>query len=99
VKLLKGRTFSEIRQSARFDRQQALRQQKGLGAMMLSGEFFIGLGMMCVIEGLLFLGFPAGVRRMMAVVIASPDQAMRTSGMISAVFGLVVIWIVRQLSG
>jgi len=67
--------------------------------MTLSGEFFIGLGMMCVIEGLLFLAIPGGVRRMMEVVIASPDQAVRTSGMISAVVGLVVIWIVRQLSG
>ena len=66
--------------------------------MTLSGEFFVGLGMMCVIEGLLFIASPRFVRRMMEIVIVSPDEAMRTSGMISAVFGLILIWIVHQLS-
>jgi len=67
--------------------------------MMLSRDFFVGLGMMCVIEGLLFIASPGFIRRMMGIVIVSPDETVRTSGIISAVFGLILIWIVHKLSG
>jgi len=38
------------------------------------GDFFAAIGLAFVIEGLMFLAFPDRVRRMMAVVAASPPS-------------------------
>ena len=59
------------------------------------GDFITAIGLAFVIEGLAFLAFPEGVRRMMASVATSPNQQMRIAGVISAVLGLVVVWLVR----
>lgn len=59
------------------------------------GDLITAIGLAFVIEGLAFLAFPDGVRRMMTVVAASPNQQMRVAGVISAVLGLIVVWIAR----
>jgi|tagenome__1003787_1003787.scaffolds.fasta_scaffold12190947_1 uncharacterized protein len=59
------------------------------------GDFFAAIGLAFVIEGLMFLAFPDRVRRMMAVVAASPAQQMRVAGVISAVIGLLIVWVAR----
>ena len=59
------------------------------------GDFITAIGLAFVIEGLMFLAFPEGVRRMMTVVAASPTQQMRIAGVISAVLGLAVVWFIR----
>jgi len=51
---------------------------------------------MFVIEGLVLAGFPNWTRTAMASVIDAPDQLLRTVGLISAVIGTVVIWVVRH---
>jgi uncharacterized protein len=59
------------------------------------GDFVAAIGLAFVIEGLMFLAFPDRVRRMMAVVAASPGQQMRVAGLISAVIGLGLVWLAR----
>lgn len=59
------------------------------------GDFVTALGLAFAVEGLLFLAFPDGVRRLMASVAASPSPQLRVSGLISAALGLVLIWFVR----
>jgi uncharacterized protein len=59
------------------------------------GDLVTAIGLAFVIEGLAFLAFPEGVRRMMTVVAASPTQQMRVAGVISAILGLAVVWLVR----
>jgi uncharacterized protein YjeT (DUF2065 family) len=59
-------------------------------------DFLVGLGVMFVIEGLVLAGFPNWTRTAMASVIDAPDQLLRTVGLISAVIGTVVIWLVRH---
>jgi uncharacterized protein YjeT (DUF2065 family) len=58
-------------------------------------EFAVALGLVFVIEGLLFAAFPAQTRRAVAAVLETPDQALRLIGLLSAMFGLAVIWFMR----
>ena len=50
---------------------------------------------MFVIEGLVFAAFPAQTRRAVAAVLETSDQILRVVGLLSAVFGLAVIWFIR----
>lgn len=59
-------------------------------------DFFIGLGILFVFEGILFLAFPGWMRRAMKSALASPDNVLRLAGIISAVGGLILIWAMRH---
>jgi hypothetical protein len=58
-------------------------------------EFIVAIGLVLVIEGLLFAGFPTAVKRLAASAIESPEASLRLAGIASAVIGLAVIWLVR----
>jgi uncharacterized protein len=58
-------------------------------------EFAVALGLVFVIEGLVFAAFPAQTRRAVAAVVETPDQALRLIGLLSALFGIAAIWFVR----
>jgi hypothetical protein len=58
-------------------------------------DFLAALGLVFVIEGLLFAAFPGATKRAVAAVMATPDPALRVVGLVSATFGLAVIWLVR----
>jgi uncharacterized protein YjeT (DUF2065 family) len=58
-------------------------------------DLVIALGLVFVIEGLVFAAFPTHTRRALAAVLDTPDQALRLIGLLSAVFGLAVIWLMR----
>jgi uncharacterized protein YjeT (DUF2065 family) len=59
-------------------------------------DFLIGIGVLFVIEGILFAAAPGWMRRAMESVVATPDNVLRLTGIGSAVIGLIVIWIVRR---
>jgi len=59
------------------------------------GDFVTAIGLAFVIEGLAFMAFPEPVRRMMSSVASSPAQQLRIAGVISALIGLLVLWLVR----
>ena len=58
-------------------------------------QFLEALGLVLVIEGLVFAAFPAQTRRAVAAVLETSDQILRVVGLLSAVFGLAVIWFIR----
>jgi uncharacterized protein YjeT (DUF2065 family) len=58
-------------------------------------DFLAALGLVFVIEGLVFAAFPEATRRAVAVVAQTPDQGLRVVGLFSAVLGLVILWLVR----
>lgn len=60
------------------------------------GDFLIGLGVLLVIEGLLFASSPTWMRKAMKSALATPDTVLRAVGIGSAVLGLIVIWVVRR---
>jgi uncharacterized protein len=59
-------------------------------------DFLIGIGILFVIEGLLFAASPAWMRQAMKSAIATPDNVLRAVGIGSAVVGLILIWLVRR---
>lgn len=59
-------------------------------------DFLIGIGILFVIEGLLFAAMPNWMRQAMKSAIVTPDNVLRAVGIGSAVVGLVVIWLVRR---
>ncbi len=58
-------------------------------------DFIVALGLVFVIEGLIFSAFPSTAKRAMAAVLESPDGPLRARGIVSAVVGIALIWLVR----
>jgi uncharacterized protein YjeT (DUF2065 family) len=58
-------------------------------------DFLVALGLVFVLEGLVFAGFPAAAKRAMASVVETPEATLRVIGVVSAVFGVLVVWFVR----
>ena len=58
-------------------------------------DFLAALGLVFVIEGLVFAAFPAQGKRAMASVMETPEGSLRLIGLGSAVVGLIVVWLVR----
>jgi len=58
-------------------------------------DLLVGMGLLLVIEGILFAGVPGFMRRAMESVSHTPDQHLRIVGLGSAVVGLIVIWLIR----
>ena len=58
-------------------------------------DFLVALGLVFAIEGLVFAAFPATVKRAMTHVMETPDAPLRVVGIVSAVLGVALIWLVR----
>ncbi len=59
-------------------------------------DFLAALGLVFVIEGLIFAAFPEAAKRAMASVLETPDISLRVVGIGSAIVGLVLVWLVRS---
>jgi uncharacterized protein YjeT (DUF2065 family) len=58
-------------------------------------ELLMALGLVFVIEGLLYALVPARLRAMMAAMQNLTDDQLRIGGMIALGIGVVVVWLVR----
>ena len=58
-------------------------------------DFVVALGLVFVIEGLLFAAFPGMTKRAIAHVLETPESLLRTVGIVSAAIGLALIWLMR----
>jgi len=58
-------------------------------------DFLAALGLVFVIEGLVFAAFPEHAKRSMAAVMQTPDSTLRLIGIGSALLGLILVWLVR----
>jgi uncharacterized protein YjeT (DUF2065 family) len=58
-------------------------------------QFIVAIGLVLVIEGLIFAAFPAAAKRLAASALESPESTLRVAGIASAVLGLMLIWLVR----
>jgi uncharacterized protein len=59
-------------------------------------DLIAALGLALVVEGILFAAFPDGMRKAMYEAAHSPSDRMRIVGIVSAIAGLGIIWLVRQ---
>jgi uncharacterized protein len=59
-------------------------------------DFLIGVGILFVLEGVMFAAVPVWLKRAMKSALAAPDSVLRAAGIGSAVAGLILIWVVRR---
>jgi uncharacterized protein YjeT (DUF2065 family) len=59
-------------------------------------DLFTALGLVLVIEGALYALFPEGMQRMMKQVMEVSPAMLRGLGLAGAVFGFVVVWLIRR---
>ncbi len=58
-------------------------------------DFIVALGLVFVIEGLIFAASPGAAKRAMAHVLDTPDGPLRIVGVASAIIGVILVWFVR----
>jgi len=58
-------------------------------------DFIVALGLVFVIEGLIFAVSPAAAKRAMAHVMETADGPLRLIGIVSAVLGVILVWLIR----
>jgi uncharacterized protein YjeT (DUF2065 family) len=58
-------------------------------------DFVVAIGMVLAIEGLICAALPATAKRMAAHAAESPETLLRLTGIVSALIGVVLIWLVR----
>jgi len=58
-------------------------------------DFLAALGLVFVIEGLVFAAFPVAAKKAIASVLDTPDLTLRLIGIGSAVAGLILVSLVR----
>ena len=59
-------------------------------------DFLAALGLFFAIEGILFAAFPLGTKRAITVALEMPDSRLRIAGIVSALVGVVIVWLVRH---
>ena len=58
-------------------------------------DLFTALALVIVIEGLIYALFPDAMKRMMASILRFPSSSIRSAGLLAAIVGLVLIWLIR----
>ncbi|HEV7414516.1 DUF2065 domain-containing protein [Tianweitania sediminis] len=58
-------------------------------------DFLDAIGLVLVIEGLIYCGFPNFARRLAEEVRTTADTTLRISGLVAMLAGVVLVWVVR----
>lgn len=58
-------------------------------------DFIVALGLFFALEGLVLAAFPDAAKHMMKSVLAAPNVQLRIAGIVSAVIGVAIVWLVR----
>ena len=59
------------------------------------GEIVTALGLVLVIEGLIWAISPSFARRMLEALAVTPEQPLRLAGVIAIAVGVALVWSVR----
>lgn len=57
----------------------------------------LALGLVMIIEGLAYALAPSLIERMLEVLRAMPENAIRQIGLLIAVSGLILLWVAAQI--
>ena len=58
-------------------------------------DLIVGIGLVFVIEGLLYAAFPSQMRKMVEDITKLPDANLRSIGLFALVVGVLIVWFVR----
>jgi uncharacterized protein YjeT (DUF2065 family) len=60
-------------------------------------DLLVALGLVFVIEGLLYALVPGHLKTMMKAVENVPDETLRIGGLAALGFGVFIVWVVQSL--
>jgi uncharacterized protein YjeT (DUF2065 family) len=58
-------------------------------------DFLAAMGLVLVIEGLVYGGFPGLARKLATEVLSLPENALRIAGLVAIAAGVGIVWVVR----
>jgi len=58
-------------------------------------DFLVALGLVFVIEGVVFAAFPEACKRAVTAVVETPVPMLRGVGLASAAAGVLLVWLIR----
>lgn len=58
-------------------------------------DLVVALGLVLVLEGILYALAPESMKTMMRKVLEAPDQTLRLAGLVAAGAGVLLVWFVR----
>lgn len=58
-------------------------------------DLMVGIGLVLVIEGVIYAAVPSAMKRMMTQLLDMPDQNLRFAGGVSVAVGVLIVWLVR----
>ncbi|MAK12111.1 MAG: ubiquitin-binding protein [Candidatus Pelagibacter sp.] len=58
-------------------------------------ELIIAVGLLFVLEGLLYSIFPAQMKKMMLQMQNISESNLRTGGLFFALLGFIIVWIIK----
>lgn len=58
-------------------------------------ELLTAIGLVLVLEGVLYAIAPGGMKNVMRSALETPDQTLRIAGLAAAVLGVFLVWIIR----
>ena len=59
-------------------------------------ELITALGLLLFIEGLFFAIFPSRIKSMLELIKNTPENRLRTFGVIFLVIGFLIIWYIKN---
>jgi uncharacterized protein YjeT (DUF2065 family) len=59
------------------------------------GDFLTAIGLVLVVEGIVYGGFPGFARRLATEVLSLPENALRLAGLAAVAIGVGIVWLVR----
>jgi uncharacterized protein YjeT (DUF2065 family) len=58
-------------------------------------DFLTAMGLVLVIEGVVYGGFPGLARKLAGEVLSMPENALRIAGLVAAAVGVGIVWLIR----
>jgi uncharacterized protein len=59
-------------------------------------DFLAALGLFFAIEGIFLAAFPSSAKRAIAIVLEMADGPLRIAGLVSALIGVLIVYLVRR---
>ncbi|MCB1526424.1 MAG: DUF2065 domain-containing protein [Hyphomicrobiaceae bacterium] len=59
------------------------------------GDIIVAVGLVLVIEGLIWALAPDQGRRLLAIASSAPNEALKQAGWAAVIAGAVIVWLVR----
>ncbi len=58
-------------------------------------DALLAVGLVLALEGALYALFPDSMRRALAMAVALPPDQLRIAGLVAALLGVGIVWLIR----